>query len=108
MFIAVDGEIGADPVPGHVHKLGIMAGGSVTVIDPGEEELSAGSLKHFGFVLHKGCRMRLRGADQKITGPELQRKRAKDNQQNDKISHDVLRRQGAANGEVSPSVFVIF
>jgi hypothetical protein len=77
-------------------RRGDNACGSVTVIDPGEEELSPGRLKHFGFGLHKGSRMGLRGADQKIAGPGFHRKRGKDKQQNDKISHDVLPWQGAA------------
>jgi len=83
-----------------------MPGRSVAVIDPGEEELSPGSLKHFGFGLYKGSRMRLRGTDQKISDPGFHRKRAKDNQQNEIISHDVLPWQGAAYGEFLPNISV--
>jgi hypothetical protein len=77
-------------------RRGDNACGTIAVIDPGEQELSPGCLKHFGFGLHKGSRMGLRGADQKIAGPGFHRKRGKDNQQNGKISHDVLPWQGAA------------
>ena len=83
-----------------------MPGETVAVIDPGEEELSPGSLKHLGFGLHEGSRLRLRGTDQKIAGPGFHRKRAKDNQQNEIISHDVIPWQGAAFGKVPHSISV--